>query len=141
MNKPVITDIVPQLGTNLSPANLDPKAFAKALKQAGRQALIASGMTQEAFRVLIGSRTAEDREALALQMQRLAENLAILAFATRQGSLAIETPRVKEELPWHPSLEDLPNIALRNALKQQLLTWAESGMTLERWMDLQKGRY
>lgn len=133
MPKNVSTDLVPRvLGTNLDLAALTPKALSRALRDGQRQAFVAVGMTDAVFQHQIGSQAPEDRLALAARMQKLAQSLAFLAEATKRGSL--EMPEL-EELPWNSELDRLPNMALRNVLKDQFLAWQESGLSLEAYMD------
>lgn len=127
------TSIVPRvLNTDLNLAELTPRALSEVLRDGQRQALVVLGMTGDVFHRQIGSRTQEDRAALAARMRKLVQGLAALAEATERGSIEMPEP---EEMPWNSELDRLPNVALRNALKGQLLAWRESGLPLEAYMD------
>lgn len=126
------TDIVTR--TDALPAldGLDGPGFARLLKARQREAFLAAGMSDETFQSLIGSQSPEDRASMAARLRKLTTLYAFLAQGMEQGSLDLSVP---EELPWNERFEALPDGPLRRLLKEQMVVWGLSGMTLEAYMD------
>lgn len=115
----------------LSVDELDAAGFAKLLKQRQRAAFAALGMNDAVFAAIVGTRTAEERIAVAARMGRSLEYEAHLKRALERGSLEGEEP---PELPWNEKLQLLPDGPLKTAIKEAILSWSLSGMELPVFM-------